>query len=364
MVALKVMIAGGGTGGHIYPGVAIAREFQRRDRQTEILFVGTANGLETKILPQEGFNLALIHVTALKSVSWTKRIKSLLMLPGSMWEVRSLLKKFRPDIVIGVGGYSSGPVLLIAALTGFPTMVVEPNALPGFTNRVLARFIDRAAVTFTISQGYFHGKAVVTGNPVRQEFQSIAKKQREKKNHILLFGGSQGAHAINMAMCEALPELAAYGEQISITHQTGEKDFPLVEAAYQKTSIDADVRAFITNMAAEFTRADLIICRAGATTVAELTAAGKAAILIPFPLAADDHQRKNAEALATAGAGKMILQKDLSGKSLAEELIALVKSPASIDVMELASRKLAHADAAARAVDLAISVRESKVHYR
>ncbi len=359
-MGLKVIIAGGGTGGHIFPGVAIAREFKRRDSKNEVIFVGTEHGLEKKIIPREGFKLEMIHVAALKSVSMAKRIKSLLMLPGSFLEVRKLLKDFCPDVVIGVGGYSSGPVLLLSALQGLPSMVVEPNALPGFTNRVLASFIDRAAVTFEVSQAYFKGKAVVTGNPVRPEFQNIAKKERTSQNHILIFGGSQGAHAINMAMIEALPKLAGQKSQITVTHQTGEKDLEQVRAAYQQHGWSADVRPFIDKIVDEFARADLVLCRSGATTVAELTAAGKASILIPFPLAADDHQRKNAEALEQAGAAKMIVQKDLTSERLAQELLALINVPEKINLMEVASRKLARPDAAPRAVDLALDVMKRK----
>ncbi len=359
-MALKVIIAGGGTGGHIFPGVAIAREFQRRDPQNEIVFVGTAQGLETKIVPREGFKLELIRVAALKSVSMLKRIKSLLLLPGSFFEVWGLLRRIRPNVVIGVGGYSSGPVLLLAALQHFPTMVVEPNALPGFTNRVLSRFIDRAAVTFEVSISYFRGKAVVTGNPVRPEFQNMPKKQRGDRCHILIFGGSQGAHAINIAMIEALSKLTDQRARISITHQTGEKDLEMVRKAYQDAGWNADVRPFIEKIVDEFARADLVLCRSGATTVAELTAAGKAAILVPFPFAADDHQRKNAEALQSAGAARMIVQQELSGERLAQEILALIGAPEKIDAMEAASRKLARTDAAPRAVDLAIDVMNSR----
>jgi UDP-N-acetylglucosamine--N-acetylmuramyl-(pentapeptide) pyrophosphoryl-undecaprenol N-acetylglucosamine transferase len=355
-----VIIAGGGTGGHIFPGVAIAREFQRRDEKNEVIFVGTEHGLEKKIIPREGFKLEMIHVAALKNISMAKRIKSLLMLPGSFLEVRKILSNFKPDVVIGVGGYSSGPVLLLAALQGLPTMVVEPNALPGFTNRVLARFIDKAAVTFEVSKPYFNGKAVVTGNPVRGEFQNVPKKKRANQQHILIFGGSQGAHAINMAMIEALPKLVERKSQLTITHQTGEKDLEQVRAAYQHHGWSADVRPFIDKIVDEFARADFVLCRSGATTVAELTAAGKASILVPFPQAADDHQRKNAEALQSAGAARMIIQQDLSIDRLTQEIFALVDAPEKIDAMEIASKKLARADAASRAVDLAVDVIKNK----
>jgi UDP-N-acetylglucosamine--N-acetylmuramyl-(pentapeptide) pyrophosphoryl-undecaprenol N-acetylglucosamine transferase len=278
------------------------------------------------------------------------------MLPKSFWAVRRLLRQLQPDIVIGVGGYSSGPVLLLAALLGLPTMVVEPNALPGFTNRVLARFVDRAAVTFAVAQNYFPGKAVVTGNPVRPEFQNLPPKARTSVAQLLIFGGSQGAHAINIAMSEALPHLSSVKGQLQITHQTGEKDLPAVKAAYAAAGWEADVRPFLDRIVDNFAAADLIICRSGATTVAELTAAGKAAILIPFPLAADDHQRKNAEALQQAGAARLIVQQDLNGERLAREILALLAAPAEINQMETASRQLARSDAAARAVDLALDL--------
>lgn len=357
---MRVIIAGGGTGGHIYPGVAVAKEFQRRDPSTEVVFVGTVHGLEVKIIPREGFRLEFIEIAGLKNVSFMSRLKTLLMLPGSFLQARSLIRRIEPDIVIGVGGYSSGPVLLVAAWMGLPTLIIEPNALPGFTNRRLARFIDRAAVTFEVTRPYFAGKAVVTGNPVRQEFQQLPKKERTDCFHLLIFGGSQGAHAINVAMVEALSALSSQKARLSITHQTGEKDLEMVKQGYEKMGWEADVRPFLHEMAREFERADVVISRAGATTVAELTAAGKAAILVPFPFAADDHQRKNAEALAEAGAAKMILQQDLTGERLAREIKSLLTEPARIDEMERASRSLARADAAQRTVDLALEVLKEK----
>lgn len=357
---MRVIIAGGGTGGHIYPGVAVAREFQRRDPSAEVVFVGTAHGLETKIIPREGFKLELIEIAGLKNVSFMSRLKTLLMLPGSFLQARSLIRRIAPDIVIGVGGYSSGPVLLMAAWMGLPTLIIEPNALPGFTNRRLAKFIDRAAVTFEVSKPYFPGKAVVTGNPVRPEFQRISKKERTDRLHLLIFGGSQGAHAVNVAMVEALSELSSERSRLSITHQTGEKDLEMVKQGYEKAGWEADIRPFLHEMAQEFERADVLISRAGATTVAELTAAGKAAILIPFPFAADDHQRKNAEALAAAGAARVILQRELTGERLAREIRSLLSEPARIDEMEIASRRLARADAAQRTVDLALEIIKEK----
>jgi UDP-N-acetylglucosamine--N-acetylmuramyl-(pentapeptide) pyrophosphoryl-undecaprenol N-acetylglucosamine transferase len=354
---MRVIIAAGGTGGHIYPGLAIAHELKKRDRATEILFVGTPRGLESKIIPREGFELQMIQVGALKGVSIFERIKSLAALPMSFLEARRILKRFKPNVVIGVGGYSSGPTLLVAALKRIPTMIVEPNAMPGFTNRVLARFADAAALTFEDAQKYFGGRGVVTGNPVRGDFANLKKKARGDKLNVLVFGGSQGAHAINTTMIEAARLLASKNDQLAITHQTGERDFETVKRAYAEAGFEgADVRPFIHDMARQFENADVLICRSGATTAAEVAAAGKAAIFIPFPFATDDHQRKNAEAFERTGAGRLILQKELTPARIAEEVIRLIENPGEIDRMEEASRKLGRADSAERAVDLAMRI--------
>jgi UDP-N-acetylglucosamine--N-acetylmuramyl-(pentapeptide) pyrophosphoryl-undecaprenol N-acetylglucosamine transferase len=356
---LSVIIAGGGTGGHIYPGVAIAQEFRRRDADTQILFVGTARGLETKIIPREGFNLELIEVSALKRVSMVNRIKSLLKLPKGFLDVRSLIKRVRPDVVIGVGGYASGPVVLTAALMDTPTMVAEQNALPGFTNRTLARFVKAAAVSFEEARTFFGEKAEITGNPVRAEFFDVPVKQAGDTIHVLITGGSQGARAINEAMIGALPLLAEEKDRVSITHQTGENDFYRVRDAYENSGLRADVRPFIEKMVDEFVAADLVISRAGATTVAELAAAGKPAIMVPFPFAADDHQRKNAEAVERAGAGRMILQAELTPERLAKELLWLIHDPHKLGRMAEAGKLLGHPDAAKGVVDLAMRIMKS-----
>lgn len=358
---MRVIIAAGGTGGHIFPGVAIARELLRRDPAAEILFVGTSRGLESKIVPREGFKLELIKVSALKGVSAFQRLKSLAGLPLSFLAARRILRRFRPDVVIGVGGYSSGPTLLVASLLRIPTMVVEPNAMPGFTNRVLARWVDAAALTFEDALKYFGGRGRVTGNPIRNDFALLKKKERGERLSVLIFGGSQGAHAINTAMVEALRLLAPERERLDITHQTGERDFEMVKRGYTEAGFDtADVRPFIEDMANRFENADVLVCRSGATTAAEVAAAGKAAIFVPFPFATDDHQRKNAEAFVRAGAGRMILQQELTPARLAGEITRLIAEPAEIDRMEGASRLLGRPDSAERAVDLAMEVASKK----
>jgi UDP-N-acetylglucosamine--N-acetylmuramyl-(pentapeptide) pyrophosphoryl-undecaprenol N-acetylglucosamine transferase len=355
MSAMRLLIAAGGTGGHIYPGIAVAKEVMRRDGASIVRFVGTARGLETRLVPQAGFELSLIESAGLKNVSLVARARGLFILPKSFLAARRLIREFKPDIVIGAGGYVSGPVLLMAALMRVPTLVMESNALPGWTNRVLARFVDRAAVTFEASLPYFRGKGVLTGNPVRREFFDIPAKTRDTARFsLLVFGGSQGARAINDAMTAALPLLEAERGTLFITHQTGEQDFEPVRRGYMDAgwAERSDVRRYIDDMVAEFAKTDLIICRAGATTSAELVAAGKAAIMIPFPFAADDHQRKNAEALSEAGAARMILQQELSAERLAKEISALVREPDAITRMEDAGRRLARGDAASTTVDL------------
>jgi UDP-N-acetylglucosamine--N-acetylmuramyl-(pentapeptide) pyrophosphoryl-undecaprenol N-acetylglucosamine transferase len=352
---MKVLIAAGGTGGHIYPGIAVAQEIMRRDPASTVRFVGTARGLETRLVPKAGFELSLIDSAGLKNVSLVARLKGLAILPKSFLSAQQVIRAFQPDVVVGAGGYVSGPVVLMAALMRKPTLVMESNALPGWTNRVLARFVNRAAVSFEQALPYFRGKAVVTGNPVRREFFEIPAKRREPgKLSLLIFGGSQGARAINEAMIAALPNLKSLPIALRIKHQTGPADFEKVKAGYAAAGWNEQVAvtSYIDDMMNDFAAADLVICRAGATTTAELIAAGKASIMIPFPYAADDHQRKNAEALQAAGAARMIVQQELNGERLVKEIETLAREPQQIDRMEEASRKLARGDSAKAAVDL------------
>ncbi len=350
---MKVLIAAGGTGGHIYPGIAVANEIMRRDLDSEVLFVGTSRGLEKRIVPENGYQLSLITSTGLKNVGFVGKIKGLGVLPISFIEAARLLWEFKPDVVVGAGGYVSGPVLLVSSVLRFPTLVMDSNALPGFTNRKLARFIDKAALTFDEAVPYFGEKGVVTGNPVREEFFDVPEKARGRKMNILVFGGSQGARAVNNAMMNALPLLESRADKFRIVHQTGEADFEKTREMYERSRIsDHEVRPFISDIFVEFGKADLVVCRAGATTCAELGAAGKASIMVPLPTAADDHQRKNAEAFERAGAAKMLLQADLSGESLSQMIVELAESPETISKMESAARKLGRSDAASVTVDL------------
>lgn len=349
---MHVLIAAGGTGGHIYPGLAVAKEIMRRDPSSVVRFVGTARGLENRLVPQAGFELSLIESAGLVNMGLRQRLRGLLILPKSFLAARRLIKSFAPDVVVGVGGYVSGPVLMTASLMRVPTVLVEPNAVPGFTNRRLARFVEAAALSFEATLPYFPGKSVVTGNPVRREFFEIEPKQRDASTlSILLFGGSQGSRAINDAMIAALPHLAAHRDQLLITHQTGPAEFALVRKAYDEAGWrEVEVREYIDDMMSEFAANDLIISRAGATTSAELMAGGKAAIMIPLP--GQLEQTRNAEALENAGAARMIRQAELSGERLAREIVALISSPDEITQMESAARKMARRDAAEATVDL------------
>jgi UDP-N-acetylglucosamine--N-acetylmuramyl-(pentapeptide) pyrophosphoryl-undecaprenol N-acetylglucosamine transferase len=352
-MTLRVLIAAGGTGGHIYPGIAVAKEVARRDPQAAVRFVGTARGLETRLVPQAGFELSLIESAGLVNMGLAARVRGLGVLPRSFVQARRLIREFAPSVVVGAGGYVSGPVLLTAALMRVPTLVMESNAVPGFTNRVLARFVDAAAVSFEAALPFFRGKGVVTGNPVRREFFEVPAKARDPREfRLLVFGGSQGARAVNEAVVAALPHLSPVRDVLSFTHQTGKLDFEKVRDGYRAAgwAERADVREYIDDMVSAFASADLVVSRAGATTSFELMAAGRAALMVPLP--GQLEQRRNAEVMQEAGAARMILQTELSGESLARELSALIADPDRVTRMSEASRKMARGDAAKAAVDL------------
>ena len=360
MKPLAVVIAGGGTGGHLYPGIAVAREVRRRVPDAVITFAGTARGIESRVVPREGFQLDLLRSAGLKGMSPIALARGLALLPMGGVDAWRIISRRRPDLVIGVGGYSSGPVVLAAALRRIPTMLLEQNAVPGLTNRTLARFVSAAAVTFESTVTFFGRRGFVAGNPVRPEFLATdgdgAGGRDSAAPRVLIFGGSQGAHAINMAMVAAAPRLAAHGGGMAITHQTGERDLAGVREGYRQAGLDARVEPFLYEMDREMKAADIVVCRAGATTIAECTAAGKPAVLIPLPTAADDHQRKNAEVLARAGAAELIEQNDLTGALLAERIIALAADPARRESMAAAARRFARPDAARVIVDRALEL--------
>lgn len=359
----RVVVAGGGTGGHLYPGIAVARELLARRPGLAVTFAGTARGIESRIVPREGFELDVIRSGGLKGKSVGDRLRGVGLLPVSALDAWRLLSRRRPDLVIGVGGYSSGPVVALAALRGTPTLLLEQNAVPGLTNRLLARMVRAAAVAYESTLPFFRGKGFVAGNPVRAEFlrpeeNGVSEGAPRQAVRVLIFGGSQGAHAINLAAVEAAPALATSPVPLALTHQTGERDADVVREGYRRAGLNARVEPFLFEMDHEMREADVLVCRAGATTLAEITAAGKPSILIPLPTATDDHQRKNAELLREAGAAEVIDQPELSGSRLAGRLIALAADPAGRRQMRAAARALARPDAARLIADRAIALVE------
>jgi UDP-N-acetylglucosamine--N-acetylmuramyl-(pentapeptide) pyrophosphoryl-undecaprenol N-acetylglucosamine transferase len=385
---MRVIIAGGGTGGHVSPALAIAQQLKKQF-EAEVLFIGTPRGIETRLVPQAGFALELIQVGALKNVSFMTRVKTMFDLPRALWISGRIVSDFRPDVVIGVGGYASGPAMIAAIRRRIPTLAFEPNVVPGFANRMVARFVSAAAVHFEETCEYFRN-CKVTGVPVREAFFRIAAGSGRGKDGVaggnglasgasgwsannraesakgagvptmLVFGGSQGAHAINQAMIESLPGLRAKIPAFHIVHQTGQRDYEMVVAAYERLGMtgeasvavsggvlsgkvqSGEVHRFIDDMPGTFARADLLVCRSGASTVGEITAAGKPAIFVPFPRAADDHQNKNARALESAGAAVVVEESSLEAAYLVETIAALLNDRARLRGMSESARSLAH----------------------
>jgi UDP-N-acetylglucosamine--N-acetylmuramyl-(pentapeptide) pyrophosphoryl-undecaprenol N-acetylglucosamine transferase len=355
----SVLIAGGGTGGHLYPGIAVARELLSRVPDATVTFVGTASGIESRVIPREGFTLDVIRSAGLKGKSLPSLVRGLGLLPLSARDAWHVLTRRQPSVVIGVGGYSSGPVVALARLRGIPTLLMEQNAMPGLTNRLLAQITSAAAVTYEASIPYFGGKAFIAGNPVRSEFFEEAYDEHGAPPgaaRVLVFGGSQGAHAINVAMVEAASRLAAATPRLALTHQTGERDLEMVRDGYRRAGLEARVEPFLFAIDREMKAADVVVARAGATTVAELMAAGRPAILVPLPTATDDHQRKNAVAVVARNAARMLEQRELSGQRLAAEIVGLAADPAARAQMAAAARTLARPDAARAIVERVIAI--------
>jgi UDP-N-acetylglucosamine--N-acetylmuramyl-(pentapeptide) pyrophosphoryl-undecaprenol N-acetylglucosamine transferase len=362
MNELWILIAGGGTGGHLYPGIAVAREVMTRVPGATVTFVGTAAGIESRVVPREGFALDVIRSAGLKGKSLASLARGMSLLPASAIDAWSVISRRRPRVVLGVGGYSSGPVVALAAVRGIPTLLMEQNAAPGLTNRLLAPLVSAAAVTYEESLAAFGKKAFVSGNPVRPEFFGEANEQPGSPPgaaRVLVFGGSQGAHAINMAMVEAAARLVAAAPGLEITHQTGERDLEVVRDGYRRAGLHARVEPFLFAMDREMKSADVVVSRSGATTLAELTAARRASILVPFPAATDDHQRKNAEALVRQGAAQMVDQRELNGERLAAELLALVSDQGRRQRMADAAGRMAKPDAARLIVDKVLELARS-----
>jgi len=365
---MRLLIAGGGTGGHLFPGIAVAEEFLGRDPANEVLFVGTERGIEARAVPAAGYRLELISAAGIRGKGGVSQLRGAGMMLYGYAQSRKILKAWRPDMALGVGGYASLPMALAARGMQIPCSIHEQNAIPGLTNRLLARFADRVFITLDESAKFFPaGKTMLTGNPLRRQILDMVGQEppatladippyQVRRGdgvpfRLLIFGGSQGAHAINMAMLAALPYLEGYADKLEITHQTGEKDAADVAATYRSFGLHASVQPFIQDMAAAYQRADLVICRAGATTIAEVTACGKACLFIPFPHAVDDHQRRNAEAFLKKGAAFMLLERELSGERLAKIIHELAENPETVQRTGALAFGLARLDAAKIIVD-------------
>ena len=356
---LRIVIAGGGTGGHLFPGIAIAQEFAARNSESRIIFISTGNPLERSVLSRTEFELKSITATGIKGRGIWNQMKSVLKIPKGILESRQILKNFSPDLAIGLGSYSAGPVIVSAWLRRTPIVIHEQNILPGITNRILARFAGRIYISFKNTRFNRNANRVHwTGNPVRRELleysdHKAAQKSGEAANGlftVLIIGGSQGAHRINLAVIEALENLNDI-EHLHFVHQTGAADEQQVKTAYRRHDFRCTVQSFFNNMAELYSQADLLICRAGATTVAEIAALGKAVIFIPFPYAADNHQVLNADSLSNQGAAETIIEKDLNGKILSERIAYYAAHRPALDEMAAKAKQFGNPAAAKNIVD-------------
>jgi UDP-N-acetylglucosamine--N-acetylmuramyl-(pentapeptide) pyrophosphoryl-undecaprenol N-acetylglucosamine transferase len=355
----RVVIAGGGTGGHLFPGLAVVEELRRRNPALEVTFVGTEQGIESRVLPKLGERLETIRVSALKGKDAGGLLRSVGRLPGAAGEAMALLRRHRPDVVIGVGGYASGPIVATAAALRIPTAVLEQNAHVGLTNRLLARLVGRAYVSFPSTASEFPAKKVrASGNPLRRAFVRAARRAlvdpagfEARANTILVLGGSQGARVLNEVVPEALSRAFARGDRLRVVHQTGSSMVDSVAARYRELAVEAEVTPFIDDMASAYASAALVIARAGATSVAEICAIGRASILVPYPHAADDHQAKNAETLASRGACVAIRESAFDAATLTREVERLLGDTNARAAMADAARKLGRPEAAAAIVD-------------
>ncbi len=349
---MKLLIAGGGTGGHVFPAIAIAQEWLARGKEREVILVGTQRGIEMKLVPVAGLPLETIRVAGLKGKGGTTLLKNLGMLGTGLADAFGVLKRHHPQVAFGVGGYAAGPMLLATWLRRIPNVIFEPNAEPGLTNKVLARLAQRIATGYDVSAHAWGDRAVVTGCPVRPEFFTIPPSKPQKPLKLLITGGSQGALPINRAFIEAAPLLAKRASELRIVHQTGERAYNDVQAAYSGQAMQVEVAPFLSNMAERFAWADLIVCRAGAITAAEVAAAGRAAIFIPFGKATDSHQLRNAQEMTNAGAGRLIAEPELTAERLTNEIFSLLDQPGEIEKLSTNARSLAHPDAVRDIVDL------------
>ncbi len=356
---MKVVIAGGGTGGHLFPGIALAEEIVTRHPKNDVLFVGTERGLEARVVPQNNFKLELIKVSGLKRVGLLNLLRGLFMLPMAVFRSAQILKAYKPDVVVGVGGYASGPVVLAAWLMRIPTAVQEQNALPGMTNTLLGKVADVVFTCFPeAARAFPRKKVLMLGNPIRKALMEnfLRNTAPHEKFNLLVFGGSQGARIINEKMIEAVPHLDAVRDRLVILHQTGAAEVDKVREGYAAQSANAEVVDFIRDMSEAYRNADAIVCRAGATTLAEITVCRRAAILIPFAKAADNHQEINARSLVDAGAAVMITERELTGERLAKELVELVENTEKRKRMEKAAGRLGRPEASREIADVLVEL--------
>lgn len=349
---MKLLIAGGGTGGHVFPALAIAREWLARGAEREVVLVGTERGMEARLVPQAGLPFETLRVAGLKGMGGLKLARNLAMLGPAMWDAARILGRHGVAAAFGVGGYAAGPMLLAAYLRRIPAVIFEPNAEPGFTNRILARMAARVAAAYQGPAARWGSKAVLTGCPVRREFFDCPVRRPERPFRLLITGGSQGALPINRAVVDALDLLAPRKNDLFILHQTGERDYNAVRVAYARREFQAEVVPFISNMAERYAQADVIVCRSGAITTAEVAAAGRAAIFIPFGAATDSHQLRNAQEMVRAGAGRVIPEPELTPQRLAAEIFSLLDQPEQVAHLSDRARRLARPNAARDIVNL------------
>lgn len=349
---MKLLIAGGGTGGHVFPAMAVAQEWLRRGKEREVLFVGTERGMEAKLVTPAGLPLVTIRAAGLKGIGGMRLVRNVAMLGPSLWDSAAILRRHRFAAAFSTGGYVTGPVMLVAAMRGVPGVVFESNAQPGLANRCLAPLARRIATAHGATAQFWGRKAVVTGCPVRQEFFDAPKSEPRPPYRLLITGGSLGALPINRGVVDALDQLAQRKSELSVVHQTGERDYNAVRVAYARREFNAEVVPFIGNMAERFAQADLILSRAGAITVAEVAAAGRAAIFIPFGRATDSHQLRNAQVMEAAGAGRVIPEPELTGERLAREIFSLLDQPTQLQQMAQRARTLARPRAVEEIVNL------------
>lgn len=357
--AARVLMVAGATGGHIFPALTVAEELRARgvtrragELRYSIQFLCTRGALEARLIPAAGFLVRTVPAAGLKGIGGLRKVRNFLVLPRTVVEAAKVLSDFQPRVVVGVGGYLAGPVMVQAALRGIPTLLIEPNARPGFTNRVLAPLVRLAAVGFASTAEFYGTKARVTGHAVRKAFQQIPAKQHCPPFTLLIVGGSQGSKAVNEAVLGSLPLLEKEALPLKIIHQTGERDYDAVRRGYQELGVRAEVEAFIDDVPGAFAKADLVVSRAGATAVSELAAAGKASLLIPFPQATEQHQLENARVLERAGAARVIVQAALTPERLAGEIRDIIHHPERLVQMEQRARSLARPDAVERIADL------------